>query len=337
MALRVFISYTHDSQKHMDRVWNLSERLRGDGVDCRIDQHEESPEEGWPRWCRNQVQESQFVLIVCTETYQRRYEGKEEYGKGRGGQWEGFVIIQELYETEGRNTKFIPVVFSSADSQYIPIELRAATYYDLSKDEEYNKLFRRITKQPARIPSSVAPSVRQMPPMVELERKSPSADALEIRWNPGEKTYDFRYVMPEGNLNIQYRLCIVNVSGRHLIDVNVKLQNLTPHELSCVPCDLQLMNDNPDPGAPHITTFSLAPGGERFIDLLLQWPNSSTFWILHTVPKISRVVTAQAYSMTIKATAANASPVSQDFELTKNGSVWDLVAPMVAPTPKSHA
>jgi hypothetical protein len=56
MPLPVFISYSHDSQEQMDRVWKLSERLRRDGVDCRIDQHGE-PEQGWPRWSRNQVQE----------------------------------------------------------------------------------------------------------------------------------------------------------------------------------------------------------------------------------------------------------------------------------------
>ena len=75
--MRVFISYSHDSAEHLDRIWDLCERLRKDGIDCRIDQHEFSPPEGWPRWCRNQVQESQFVLVVCTKTYERRYEGKE--------------------------------------------------------------------------------------------------------------------------------------------------------------------------------------------------------------------------------------------------------------------
>ena len=174
MPPRVFISYTHDTQEHMDRVWDLSEKLRLDGVDCRIDQHEESPAEGWPRWCRNQVQESQFVLIGCTETYQRRYEGKEEAGKGLGGQWEGFVITQELYEAEAKNTKFIPIVFSSVDSEYIPIELRAATRYELSTPEGYDKLFRRATGQPARAPSLIAPTVKTMSPMASLERKSPS-------------------------------------------------------------------------------------------------------------------------------------------------------------------
>lgn len=163
MALRIFISYTHDTKEQMDRVWDLSERLRGDGVDCRIDQHEESPAEGWPRWCRTQVQESQFVLIVCTETYQRRYEGREEPGKGLGGKWEGFVITQGLYVVEGRNTKFIPVVFSSADNQFIPTELRGVTYYNLGAEDGYEKLFLRLAGQPERIPTSIVSQVRAMP------------------------------------------------------------------------------------------------------------------------------------------------------------------------------
>src|SRR5271165_2929879 len=78
MPTRVFISYSHDTPEHLDRVWELSERLRADGIDCRIDQHEESPREGWPRWCLDQIEESQFVLVACTATYLRRYRGKEE-------------------------------------------------------------------------------------------------------------------------------------------------------------------------------------------------------------------------------------------------------------------
>lgn len=155
----------------MNRVWDLSERLRGDGVDCRIDQHEESPAEGWPRWCRNQEGEAQFVIVPCTETYQRRYEGKEHAGKGLGGQWEGFVITQELYEAAAQNTKFVPVIFSAGDSQFIPIELRATTCYDLGTPDGYETLFRRLTNQPARKATPVALQLRTMP---TLERKSPS-------------------------------------------------------------------------------------------------------------------------------------------------------------------
>ena len=170
MAPRVFISYTHDSLEHIDRVWDLSERLRADGVDCCIDQQEESPPEGWPRWCRNQVQEAQFVLVACTETYQRRYEGKEEPDKGLGGQWEGFVITEELYEAAAKNAKFVPVILSSDDGPFIPVELRATTRYDLGRPDGYDTLLRRVTNQPARKATPVADKVRTLPAMGTLER-----------------------------------------------------------------------------------------------------------------------------------------------------------------------
>ncbi len=163
MAPRVFISYTHDTQGHMDRAWDLSERLRRDGVDCRIDQQEESPAEGWPRWCKHQIRDADFVFVICTGSYLKRYEGEEEAGKGLGGQWEGYVITQEVYESKGKNTKFIPLVVSANESRYIPVELRGATSYDLSDSTNYDKLFRRVTAQPQRRPSAVASRVRQLP------------------------------------------------------------------------------------------------------------------------------------------------------------------------------
>ncbi len=51
MALRIFISYSHESTEHQNQVWELSEKLRKKGVDCRVDLQEESPSEGWPGWC----------------------------------------------------------------------------------------------------------------------------------------------------------------------------------------------------------------------------------------------------------------------------------------------
>ena len=92
----VFISYTHDSPEHKDAILALSERLRQEGVDCVIDQYEQAPAEGWPSWCERQVEQANFVLVACTETYRRRFEKEEVPGKGLGGTWEGHIITQEL-------------------------------------------------------------------------------------------------------------------------------------------------------------------------------------------------------------------------------------------------
>ena len=94
--IKVFISYSHDSTELKDKVLALSDSLRADGIDCIIDQYEISPPEGWARWCDNQIEEADFVLVACTETYHRRYKGIEEPGKGKGAIWEGVIIPAQL-------------------------------------------------------------------------------------------------------------------------------------------------------------------------------------------------------------------------------------------------
>ena len=145
-APRVFISYSHDSPEHKDRILALSNRLRQEGVDCGIDQYEQSPEEGWPLWCERQVERAAFVLVVCTETYLRRFRGEEAPRKGLGGTWEGHIITQELYNAQGKNTKFIPVTFHPEEAAFIPVPLQSATAYPLYGD--YELLYRRLTGQP---------------------------------------------------------------------------------------------------------------------------------------------------------------------------------------------
>ncbi|MBW4540416.1 MAG: toll/interleukin-1 receptor domain-containing protein [Myxacorys chilensis ATA2-1-KO14] len=144
---KVFISYSYDSQEHKDRVWRLADRLREDGINCTIDQHEESPAVGWHRWMLNQVEAADFVLVVCTEHYERRFRGDEELGSGKGVTWEGAIIIQELYNAQGQNSKFIPIIFTLEDADFIPSPLRSATFYRVNTAEGDELLYRRLTNQ----------------------------------------------------------------------------------------------------------------------------------------------------------------------------------------------
>jgi hypothetical protein len=164
---KVFISYSHDSPEHVDRVLSLADRLRAEGIDCHIDQYETSPPEGWPRWMVNQIETANCILVVCTEKYNLRFRGKSTDEKGLGAKWEGAIITQEIYEAESNNSKFIPVLFSPEDIAHIPITLRSATYYDLSLASGYENLYRRLSKQP----SISKPDLGELRPMPPLERK----------------------------------------------------------------------------------------------------------------------------------------------------------------------
>lgn len=160
--IKVFVSYSHDSPEHMNRVLELSNRLRLDGIDSSIDQYEMSPSRGWIRWMNDQIEEASFVLVVCTETYGRRFSGREATGTGLGSNWEGAVISQELYDAEINNTKFVPVIFTSLDSLHIPPILRAMTWYLVDTESGYEKLYRLITNQPSATKPEVG-KIREMP------------------------------------------------------------------------------------------------------------------------------------------------------------------------------
>jgi hypothetical protein len=107
---RVFVSYSHDSPVHAQHVLDLAERLRKDGIDAWLDQYVVgTPAAGWPRWMLDRLDWADFVLVVCTGTYYRRFRGHEEPGKGKGADWEGKLITTEMYEAKSTTTKFAPV------------------------------------------------------------------------------------------------------------------------------------------------------------------------------------------------------------------------------------
>jgi SEFIR domain len=148
----VFISYTHDSEEHRQRVLELAQRLRADGADSMVDRFVNgSPPEGWPLWMERQIQRADFVLVVCTATYLRRYRGEEQPGKGLGGVWEAVLTRQELYENSARNTKFVPILFPGASQDDIPTPLRPYTWHRLP--DGYVELVRYLTEQPAIVPA----------------------------------------------------------------------------------------------------------------------------------------------------------------------------------------
>jgi tetratricopeptide (TPR) repeat protein len=145
---RVFISYSHDSADHRRRILELANQLRQDGVDAQIDQYVEFPEEGWPRWMRSKIEEADAVLVVCSPIYKSRFDGVDAPVKGLGARWEGLILTQSLYEDFSQNrARFIPILIGDTPDAAIPVVLKPFTYFRIP--EQYEQLYRLVTKQPA--------------------------------------------------------------------------------------------------------------------------------------------------------------------------------------------
>ena len=161
-ATKVFISYSHDPGNHKQSVFELSERLRKDGIDCDIDQYiNGSPPQGWQRWMEQQIEDADFVLVVCTEIYLKRFKGEDRLG-GRGVNFEGALISQVLYDDFQLNTKFYPVIPDQGSIDHVPLILKSSSTYKL--DEEYESIYRILTDQPRAIPRPLGEK-KYLPPV----------------------------------------------------------------------------------------------------------------------------------------------------------------------------
>jgi hypothetical protein len=138
---KVFISYTHDSKEHIDKILEISDKLRLEGVDVILDQYEQSPSQGWPKWMDQNINNADFVLVVCTENYYKRVMDEEKEGIGLGIKWEGKSIYQHIYNSGSRSKKFIPVILKKEDTKFIPIPIQGHTHYLITEDADYEKLY----------------------------------------------------------------------------------------------------------------------------------------------------------------------------------------------------
>src|SRR5438105_1285790 len=99
------------------------------------------------RWMLDQLDAADFVLVICTRTYYRRFRGHEQPGKGKGGDWEGAFITQEIYDSRSRTLKFVPVIFSISDGTFIPEPLRSINYFALTSEADYQALYDSLLEQ----------------------------------------------------------------------------------------------------------------------------------------------------------------------------------------------
>ena len=135
MCKKVFISYSHDSEDHKQYIRELADRLRSQqGFDCYIDQYllPSFPPEGWIKWMRDHINQADYVLLICTPLYRKRYERNlEAIEGGKGVAFEGLLISQILYNQYFRNTKFIPIILEKGSYGDVPLELQDYITYQL--------------------------------------------------------------------------------------------------------------------------------------------------------------------------------------------------------------
>jgi len=188
---KVFVSYSHDDAAHKRRVLEFADRLRDCGIDAILDQDETFPAQGWPAWCKRQIEDADHVLLVCTEAYRRRIDGREADGEGLGVCWEAPIIQQLLYNAGGRGSRrVIPVLFAGGTAACIPTEVQRFARFIVDREDGFEDLCRVLFNKPRRLKRPVgtapalppeerpwlAPAPTQRPNTADSERRSAEND-----------------------------------------------------------------------------------------------------------------------------------------------------------------
>ena len=132
------------------------------------------------------LDEAEFVLMVCTETYRRRVLGREEPGKGLGVRWEGSLIYNRIYHDKPSGSRFIPILLPSSEPTNIPDPVRGHAYYRIATfdltDPGFEALYRHLTDQPA----TPGPSRARSDPAPETTTASHPGPSAPLGRAPGE-------------------------------------------------------------------------------------------------------------------------------------------------------
>jgi hypothetical protein len=136
----------------MAQVLELAQRLRRDFLDVQLDAFVVgNPAEGWPLWAEREIRQADYILLVCTHHYYRRWCGEADPGRGLGATWEADLIRGLLWGDPMAHARVVPVLFPPATGDDIPEPLRPnTTNYVLM--ERYTALKHHLLQLPPATP-----------------------------------------------------------------------------------------------------------------------------------------------------------------------------------------
>ncbi|WP_410622312.1 SEFIR domain-containing protein [Amycolatopsis sp. cmx-8-4] len=159
---KVFVSYTHDSERHREDVLQFAAFLVTQGVDVVLDRWASGQRQDWQVWATKNITESDYVLIVASEGYRRMGDGYGPNDSNLGGQAEAALLRDLLQGDRTRwTTKLLPVLLPGHDKREIPnfLQPNAADWYEIPSNtpEGAEGLLRVITRQPRDVRPPLGP------------------------------------------------------------------------------------------------------------------------------------------------------------------------------------
>ena len=179
---KVFISYSWSGSEYEERITQIVNMLRLNGVDTIYDKYDLEQGASVHAFMEKSVNDPTItkVLIFCDKKYMEKANSRQG-----GAGIETLIISPQVYEDKdpaGKNKKFIPIVMEKDENgkPYLPTYLEGRLFSDFSKSEaETHEEFIRLVRLLYGKPEFVAPELGDVPSFISEEKTSYAITTLK--------------------------------------------------------------------------------------------------------------------------------------------------------------
>lgn len=145
--IRVFISYSWDSEDHKDWTREFADSLVSNGIEIILDQYDLSPGADRFQFMESSVRDVDAVLCICTPSYVEKANSRSS-----GVGVETSLFTPQFYERMRTAKQFIPIIRESDGISDTPDYLSPLIFIDFRSDAEFearmDELLRHLHGQP---------------------------------------------------------------------------------------------------------------------------------------------------------------------------------------------
>jgi len=207
-APKVFISYSHDNQEHMDWVLTLATRLLANGVNIILDQWDLPLGGDLPSFMESGLTDADRVLAICTSVYVT----KADDGQGGAG-YEKMILTAQMLGNLTTD-RVIPVVRENEGPGVVPIFLSSRLYIDFRDDTKYEEKYAELVREIHGMKIKPRPPLGTNPFKEKLQYATPNLSTRSERYVApalsGVVTFDYsnndgQYVLGAGDMAFETR------------------------------------------------------------------------------------------------------------------------------------
>ncbi len=156
--VRVFISYSWDSDEHKDWVRELADCLATNGIGITLDQYDLQIGQDRFHFMETSVRDADAVLCVCTPTYVSKANDRAS-----GAGVETSLMTPQFFNRVQTSKQFIPLIRQSDGVPETPDYLSSLIYVDFRDDSTFNSAMESLLRHLHREPRHRKPQVGPKP------------------------------------------------------------------------------------------------------------------------------------------------------------------------------